>query len=98
VRVVTTGGGGWGDPLEREPDRVARDVVEGRVSTAAARDQYGVVFVADSDDGKIEEAATMRLRAEMKARRTVSSPMIDRGEGYEQMLRGECLPRTRKEA
>jgi N-methylhydantoinase B len=98
VRVVTTGGGGWGDPLEREPDRVARDVVEGRVSTAAARDQYGVVFVADSDDGKIEEAATMRLRAEMKARRTVSSPMIDRGEGYEQMLRGECLPRMRKEA
>jgi hypothetical protein len=55
-------------------------------------------FVADGDDGKIEEAATMRLRAEMKARRTVSSPMIDRGEGYEQMLRGECAPRMRKEA
>ena len=32
VRVVTTGGGGWGDPLEREPELVQRDVIEGKVS------------------------------------------------------------------
>src|SRR5207244_11551238 len=32
VRVVTTGGGGWGDPLEREPELVRRDVIEGKVS------------------------------------------------------------------
>src|SRR5262249_26829966 len=44
VRVVTTGGGGWGDPLEREPELVARDVSEGRVSYEAARDDYGVVL------------------------------------------------------
>ena len=47
MRVVTTGGGGWGDPLEREPDLVARDVIEGKVSAAAARDDYGVVLVGD---------------------------------------------------
>ena len=50
VRVVTTGGGGWGDPLEREPDWVQRDVIEGKVSLAAARDDYGVVLRAA--DGK----------------------------------------------
>ena len=44
VRVVTTGGGGWGDPLEREPELVLRDVVEGKVSPDAARDEYGVVL------------------------------------------------------
>ena len=42
VRVETTGGGGWGDPLEREPELVLRDVIEGKVSPAAARDDYGV--------------------------------------------------------
>ena len=44
VRVVTTGGGGWGDPLEREPELVQRDVIEGKVSAEAARDDYGVVL------------------------------------------------------
>jgi N-methylhydantoinase B len=34
--VVTTGGGGWGDPLQRELELVLRDVVEGRVSLKAA--------------------------------------------------------------
>ena len=46
VRVVTTGGGGWGDPLEREPDLVQRDVLEGKVSLGAARDDYGVALRA----------------------------------------------------
>ena len=45
VRVVTTGGGGWGDPIEREPELVARDVIEGKVSPAAAREEYGVALV-----------------------------------------------------
>src|SRR3989449_1601683 len=42
-RAGPTGGGGWGDPLERESELVARDVTEGRVSQQAARDDYGVV-------------------------------------------------------
>ena len=35
IRIRTTGGGGWGDPLEREPDEVVRDVRWGKVSAAA---------------------------------------------------------------
>jgi len=96
VRVVTTGGGGWGDPLEREPELVRRDVIEGKVSRAAARDDYGVVFVdAASEACDVDEAATATVRAALRARRTAPLPMIDRGPGYEQMLRGACPPRMR---
>src|SRR5207245_2265147 len=91
VRVVTTGGGGWGDPLEREPELVRRDVIEGKVSRAAAREDYGVVFVDAADEAcDVDEAATATMRAVLRARRTAPLPMIDRGAGYEQMLRGAC--------
>jgi N-methylhydantoinase B len=97
VRVVTTGGGGWGDPLAREPDLVQRDVIEGKVSLAAARDDYGVVLRAA--DGKdpfvVDETATAARRAELKAARTSTPTMIDRGTGFEKMLRGEFKPWVR---
>jgi N-methylhydantoinase B len=97
VRVVTTGGGGWGDPLEREPDWVQRDVIEGKVSLAAARDDYGVVL--READGKdpfvIDEAGTAALRAKLKAARRSAPPMIDRGDGFEKMMRGEVKPWVR---
>lgn len=91
VRVVTTGGGGWGDPLTRELPLVQRDVTEGRVSVAAAERDYGIVFTAASraDEPEIDEAATLARRAEWTAARKAELPMIDRGEGYQQMLRGE---------
>src|SRR5262249_40825555 len=44
VRVETTGGGGGGDPLEREPELVALDALEGKISARAAREEYGVVL------------------------------------------------------
>ncbi|MDB5503051.1 MAG: hydantoinase, partial [Tardiphaga sp.] len=95
VRVVTTGGGGWGDPLTRELPLVLRDVTEGRVSVAAATRDYGVVFTAAStaDEPEIDEAATLVRRAELTKARSGPLPMIDRGEGYQQMLRGEHGPR-----
>src|SRR5262249_60232815 len=97
VRVVTTGGGGWGDPLEREPELVARDVTEGRVSQQAARDDYGVVLRtrASSDRYDLDRAATAKLRSDLRAQRAAAPPMIDRGRGYERMMRGECAPRMR---
>jgi N-methylhydantoinase B len=97
VRVVTTGGGGWGDPLQRELEFVLRDVVEGRVSSASAEADYGVVFAAAStaDQPKIDEAATKARRADIEKARTAPPGMIDRGEGYEKMLRGEHRPRMR---
>ena len=53
------GGGGWGDPLEREGQAVAHDVLNGKVTAAAARDLYGVVL---RDDGSVDDAATSELR------------------------------------
>jgi N-methylhydantoinase B len=95
VRVVTTGGGGWGDPLEREPELVVRDVTEGRVSQQAARDDYGVVLrIRGSSDGyDLDAAATAKLRSDLRAQRASPRPIIDRGAGYEWMVRGECAPR-----
>jgi N-methylhydantoinase B len=86
VRVVTTGGGGWGDPLEREGERVAHDVAEGRVSPEAARRDYGVVLAEQEGGWTVDEAATATLRAEIKARRAPPSSMIDRGPGYQAMV------------
>ncbi|MGE3247141.1 MAG: hydantoinase B/oxoprolinase family protein, partial [Beijerinckiaceae bacterium] len=54
------GGGGYGDPLRRDPERVAQDVRRGYVSRAAARADYGVVL---TDDLAVDVNATKALRA-----------------------------------
>lgn len=59
VRILTPGGGGYGSPFEREPSAVLQDVLDGLVSTRAAREAYGVVVV----EGEVDEEATHRLRA-----------------------------------
>jgi N-methylhydantoinase B len=53
------GGGGYGDPFEREADSVARDVRDGKISIAAARERYGV---ACTGDGSVDPAETAALR------------------------------------
>ena len=55
------GGGGYGSPLERPPERVRADVVEGYVSLQAARDQYGVEL--DERTLAVDEPATERRRS-----------------------------------
>jgi N-methylhydantoinase B len=64
-RVVshTCGGGGYGDPHEREPELVLHDAKEGWVSTERAESIYGVVIVRDRDDLRVDLAATARLRS-----------------------------------
>ncbi len=54
------GGGGYGDPLKRDPERVARDVSRGYVTREAARADYGVVL---NDDMSVDTDATNTLRA-----------------------------------
>ncbi len=81
VRIRTTGGGGWGDPLEREPERVQFDVLQGKVSLEAARADYGVVLAAGDDGPEIDLEATEKLRAKMRGARTEPLAMIDRGPG-----------------
>jgi N-methylhydantoinase B len=61
VRILTPGGGGYGDPLTREPALVAEDLRNGYISRETARRDYGVIFKKDSLD--LDEAAT---RAERK--------------------------------
>jgi N-methylhydantoinase B len=67
-RVILSlpGGGGYGDPLERDPDLVARDVEDGLVSVERANDDYGVVLVEGEAPGvyTVDAEATARLRAE----------------------------------
>jgi len=60
VRICTAGGGGWGDPLEREAGLVLDDVKDGFVSPQAALDDYGVVI--DGDALTVDLAATAAKR------------------------------------
>ncbi|MFB3102622.1 MAG: hydantoinase B/oxoprolinase family protein [Alphaproteobacteria bacterium] len=81
VRIRTTGGGGWGDPLEREPERVQVDVLQGKVSFEAARSDYGVILSPGDDGPEVDFEATKKLRAELRDSRSEPLPMIDRGPG-----------------
>jgi len=82
VRVETTGGGGWGDPLEREPELVALDVLQGKVSARSAREDYGIVLATNADgEPRVEAAATMTLRERLRSSRG-PQPLFDRGPGY----------------
>jgi len=64
-RLDTPGGGGYGDALAREPERVLADVREGAVSSEAAGRQYGVVVKQDGDRLSIDQDATEARRREM---------------------------------
>jgi len=66
VLYRTAGGGGWGDPLDREPSRVLHDVREGYVSAVSALDHYGVALTLG---GEVDEAATAALRGRLRAQR-----------------------------
>jgi N-methylhydantoinase B len=59
ISVRTCGGGGYGPPAERDPERVLRDVLEGKVSVARARDEYRVVI----ERRVVDTAATAELRS-----------------------------------
>ncbi|MGQ0663048.1 MAG: hydantoinase B/oxoprolinase family protein [Pseudomonadota bacterium] len=63
VVVRTAGGGGWGDPLARDPALVLRDVRFGYISVKKARTVYGVVPAADGVDARATDALRRRLRA-----------------------------------
>jgi N-methylhydantoinase B len=60
-------GGGYGDPLEREPDLVVKDVINGLLSPEIARDVYGIVL--DEQTGQVDLAATQKLRTTMREER-----------------------------
>jgi N-methylhydantoinase B len=88
LHFITWGGGGWGDPLERDPALVGKEIRQGLVSVAGAK-AYGVV--ADAE-GVVDEAATQALRASMAATSN-DNVLFDRGGEIEE-LRARCKAET----
>ncbi|HSQ99604.1 MAG TPA: hydantoinase B/oxoprolinase family protein [Sphingomicrobium sp.] len=84
LHFITWGGGGWGDPLERDPALVAKEVRQGLVTVEGAR-QYGVVC---DDEGRLDTAETDRLRTHILSEPR-SNELFDRGGTIEQ-LRERC--------
>ncbi|MDP6960557.1 MAG: hydantoinase B/oxoprolinase family protein [Dehalococcoidia bacterium] len=64
IRHKMAGGGGWGNPIERDPSRVLDDVIDDRVSIQAAKSKYGVVI--SEGENKIDRNATKILRSKMQ--------------------------------
>jgi N-methylhydantoinase B len=66
ISVQTAGGGGYGSPLERNPEQVAYDFLLGKESIQKARDQYGVVI---TEGGEVDEESTANLRGRISAKK-----------------------------
>jgi N-methylhydantoinase B len=69
VTIVSGGGGGFGDPLDRPSDLVLGDVLNGKVTPDGARQGYGVVVAAEGHVPRLDREATELLRREMRATR-----------------------------
>jgi N-methylhydantoinase B len=78
VRIVSPGGGGYGDPFDRDPAAVLKDAADGFVTIDAAREMYGVVLAG----GRVDAAATEGRRAARRGAGT--APAFSFGEEREQ--------------
>jgi N-methylhydantoinase B len=87
LHFITWGGGGWGDPLTRDPALVAEEVAQGLVTAAGAL-KYGVVLA----EGEVDSSATETLREKTRAERP-DSGLFNRG-GTIEDLRETCLAET----
>jgi len=85
----TWGGGGWGDPYQRDPELVRQDV-QRRLVTREGAARYGVVI---GDDGLVDTAATEALRAECVAARGDDIGVFNFGGELEE-IRARCLEET----
>jgi N-methylhydantoinase B len=86
VRVITTGGGGWGDPLLREVGMVVYDVQCGMISPESATEDYGVVLAKIGRKWQADPAKTAQRRQQL-ARVRGSVAMFDRGQHFEELKR-----------
>ncbi len=89
LHFVTWGGGGWGDPLERDPELVALEIRQGLVSVDGAR-EYGVVI---ADDGSVDQSATDSLRADMASQVIETDSPFNFGPDIDE-LRANCMEET----
>jgi N-methylhydantoinase B len=88
LHFITWGGGGWGDPFDRDPALVAKEIVQGLVTAEGAR-AYGVVIAAD---GSVDGAATEALRSQLRDERGPIE-VFDFGPDLE-TLRARCEAET----
>jgi N-methylhydantoinase B len=89
IRILTAGGGGWGDPLERDPEAVRLDAARRLVSIASAAAEYGVVLTETEDRERVyevDETATAAMRTDMRTRRGPLK-LIHRGEYADSLIR-----------
>ena len=77
IIFITAGGGGWGDPLERDPVKVRNDVARKLATAAAARERYGVVV--NGANAELDVRATSDLRENMRSTRK-ALPVFDFGD------------------
>jgi N-methylhydantoinase B len=89
LHFITWGGGGWGDPLQRDPALVGKEIVQGLVTVEGAK-AYGVI--ADAA-GVIDAAATADLRRRLAAERPAELPLFNYGPSIE-ALRAACEVET----
>ena len=73
VRMESSGGGGYGDPLVRDPDRVQRDVTLGYISSDQAEARYGVVL---DGTGAVDDGATTAKREKIRAARVAAPAQL----------------------
>jgi N-methylhydantoinase B len=89
LHFITWGGGGWGDPLQRDPQLVGKEILQGLVTVEGAL-AYGVV--ADTS-GAVDEAATAALRHATRAERRGPPPLFNYGPSIDE-LRAASLVET----
>jgi N-methylhydantoinase B len=89
LHFITWGGGGWGDPLERSPTLVAKEIEQGLVTVTGAL-AYGVVV---TEHGLVDECATAALRRTLRADRGEERPLFNFGPSIE-VLRATSLAQT----
>ncbi|MDO9487441.1 MAG: hydantoinase B/oxoprolinase family protein [Sphingomonadaceae bacterium] len=89
LHFITWGGGGWGDPLDRDADLVVREIRQGLVTVSGAR-RYGVVVAGD---GAVDASATDTLRRELRGARAADRPLFNYGPDIE-TLRATCEAET----
>ena len=78
-RHEMSGGGGYGDPLDRDPEGVLRDVVEEKVTPEHAERAYGVVVARDGENGgawTLDLPATRLLRTELRTTGDPTAPSV----------------------
>ena len=89
LHYITWGGGGWGDPLDRDSALVGKEITQGLVTVEGAK-SYGVVA---STGGSVDSSATEALRGKMRAERPVADSVFNYGPDIE-TLRKNCFAET----